>query len=262
MIDTGLSGKVAFVTGGAQGIGRAVADLLAGQGARIAIGSLTEQKALSAAEEIEGEGGKAIGLQLDGSSRDSFRAALRRVTAEHGGIDILVNNAGVTHPQPFLEANEEVWQRTFQVNTLGVLIGTQEAATVMISQGRRGKIINTASIAGHSGQPYHAAYCASKAAVISITQSSARALAAHGITVNAFAPGVVATPIWTQLNEDLVTIGAADNPNTMDAMADEILLGRIALPEDVAGTVLFLASDGSDYMTGQTLNIDGGMVLQ
>jgi meso-butanediol dehydrogenase / (S,S)-butanediol dehydrogenase / diacetyl reductase len=261
--DAGLLGKVALVTGGAQGIGRAVAELLATEGARVAIGGSTEQKALSAAAEIEAKGGTALGMQLEVSSRDSFRVALQRVMNQFGGIDIVVNNAGVTKPQPFLEASEEVWERTFRVNTLGVLIGMQEAAAGMIAQGHGGKIINTASIAGRSGQPDHAAYCASKAAVISLTQSGARALAKYGITVNAFAPGVVATPIWTQLNRDLFDMGATNLPDgAMDSMAGQILLGRVGLPADVAGTVMFLASSSSDYMTGQTLIIDGGMVLQ
>lgn len=263
MDGTGLVGKNILITGGAQGIGRAVAEVLAAEGARVALGGRDEAKALAAAAEITEAGGTAAGLQLDVASRESFRATMQRVVDELGSIDILINNAGITKPQPFLEITDDVWDGIMRVNSLGVLIGTQEAARVMIAQGRGGKIINTASIAGRHAFPEFAAYCASKAAVISLTQSSAKALAGAGITVNGFAPGVVATPIWKQLNKDLHEIGASVSPvAAMDSLADQILLGRVAKPADVVGTVLFLASSHSDYMTGQTLIIDGGMVIQ
>jgi meso-butanediol dehydrogenase/(S,S)-butanediol dehydrogenase/diacetyl reductase len=149
-----------------------------------------------------------------------------------------------------------------RVNALGVLICTQEAAKQMISQGRGGKIINTASIAGRQGYPNIAPYCASKAAVISLTQAAARELAKHKITVNGFAPGVVDTPLWAQIDREHIEIGETTKPGeAMSNFAAGILLGRVATSDDITGLALFLASSDSDYMTGQTIVIDGGMVL-
>ena len=142
---------------------------------------------------------------------------------------------------------------------LGVLIGTQEAATQFIAQGTGGKVVNTASIAGRTGFPKFAPYSAAKAAVISLTQAGARDLATRGITVNAFAPGVVETPLWTKLDADLAKMGAADAG--FDSMAADILLGRPAQPDDIVPTAIFLASSDSDYITGQVIPIEGGMIL-
>lgn len=148
------------------------------------------------------------------------------------------------------------------VNGLGVLIGIQEAAKQMIAQGSGGKIVNTASIAGRQGYANVAPYCASKFAVISLTQSAARDLAQHGITVNGFSPGVVATPMWKKLDEELMELGESSRPGeAMENFSESILLGRPAQPEELTGTALFLASADSDYMTGQIMAIDGGMVL-
>jgi meso-butanediol dehydrogenase / (S,S)-butanediol dehydrogenase / diacetyl reductase len=175
----------------------------------------------------------------------------------------MINNAGFNKPEPFLEATEELWHKIMDVNGLGVMIGMQEAAKAMIADGTRGKIINTASIAGRTGYPDWAPYCASKFAVVSLTHAGARALAKHNITVNAFAPGVVETPLWKQLDKDLVALGLSSAPGkAMENFSSSILLGRVAQPSDVVGTVLFLASPASDYMTGQILLIDGGMILQ
>ena len=162
-------------------------------------------------------------------------------------------------PMPFLEITEENFERIMRINAIGVLIGIQEAAKRFIEQGGVGKIVNTASIAGRTGFPSFAPYSASKAAVISLTQAAARDLAQHGITVNGFAPGVVATPLWKQLDADLAAMGAADAG--FDSMAADILLGRPAQPEDIVPTALFLACSDSDYITGQIVAIEGGMIL-
>jgi meso-butanediol dehydrogenase/(S,S)-butanediol dehydrogenase/diacetyl reductase len=157
---------------------------------------------------------------------------------------------------------EENWDWIMKINSLGVLIGMQEAAKQMIKQGKGGKIVNTASIAGRQGYDNIAPYCASKFAVVSLTQSGARALAKHKITVNGFAPGVVNTPLWEQLDKDLMGIGASQRPGqAIQEFSAGILLGRSASPADITGTTTFLASPDSDYMTGQILVIDGGMVL-
>jgi meso-butanediol dehydrogenase/(S,S)-butanediol dehydrogenase/diacetyl reductase len=187
---------------------------------------------------------------------------IEHAVEEFGSLDVMFNNAGVNKPMNFLDVTEENWDFIMKINGLGVLIGTQEAAKQMISQGNGGKIINTASIASRQGYDNIAPYCASKFAVLSLTQSAARDLAKHKITVNGFAPGVVATQMWNQLDKDLIEIGASDRPGqAIEEFSSGILLGRPATPEDLVGTTNFLASSASDYMTGQTLMIDGGMIL-
>ncbi|MEP4424309.1 MAG: SDR family oxidoreductase, partial [Nitratireductor sp.] len=201
--------------------------------------------------------------KADVTKRSEVAEAVAACRKAFGSIDVMINNAGFNKPEPFLKASEDIWRAIMDVNALGVLIGTQEAAKAMIEDGTKGKIINTASIAGRSGFPDFAPYSASKAAVISLTQAGARALAGNGITVNAFGPGVVDTPLWEKLDADLLEMGASSAPGeAMAGLADSILLGRVAKPTDVLGTVRFLWSPQSDYMTGQVVLIDGGMVLQ
>jgi meso-butanediol dehydrogenase/(S,S)-butanediol dehydrogenase/diacetyl reductase len=172
------------------------------------------------------------------------------------------NNAGVNRPMNFLDVTEANWNFIMGVNGLGCLIGMQEAARQMIAQGGGGKIVNTASIASRQGFDNVAPYCASKWAVVSLTQSAARDLAKHDITVTGFAPGVVATEMWEQVDRDLMEIGAAERPGqAMEEFSAEILRGRVARPADITGTTTFLASADSDYMTGQIVMIDGGMTL-
>jgi meso-butanediol dehydrogenase/(S,S)-butanediol dehydrogenase/diacetyl reductase len=257
-----MKGRTVIVTGGAQGIGRAIAARLAQEGASVMIGDLNTEGAEAAAAELMQAGLDASAHQVDVSRRDSTQALIAGTVARFGRLDVMFNNAGFNKPEHFLEITEEVWHRVMDVNALGVLIGTQEAAKQMISQGSGGKIINTASIASRQGYPSFVPYCASKFAVLSIIQGAARALAGHRITVNGFAPGVVDTPLWKQLDADLVAIGDAKEPGqAMRDFSAGILLGRAAQPEDIAGTALFLASADSDYMTGQVVMIDGGMVL-
>ena len=179
-----------------------------------------------------------------------------------GKLDVKFNNAGVNKPLNFLDVTEDNWNFIMGVNGLGCLIGMQEAARQMIAQGGGGKIINTASIASRQGFDNVAPYCASKWAVVSLTQSAARDLAKHDITVTGFAPGVVATEMWEEVDRDLMEIGASERPGqAMEEFSSEILKGRVARPEDITGTTTFLASKDSDYMTGQIVMIDGGMTL-
>ena len=254
----------AVVTGAASGIGRAIAAALAKDGFSVVIGDLDEANGRAAAKEIAAANkGRAIFQRVDVTDRRSVSAAIETCTRQFGSIKVMVNNAGFNKPEPFLEASEAIWQKIMDVNALGVLIGIQEAAKAMIAAGTKGKIINTASIAGRTGYADFAPYCASKFAVVALTHAGARALAGNGITVNAFAPGVVATPLWEQLDKDLMAMGASSAPGeAMDNFSGSILLGRVAKPDDVVGTVRFLASPASDYMTGQVLMIDGGMILQ
>jgi meso-butanediol dehydrogenase / (S,S)-butanediol dehydrogenase / diacetyl reductase len=254
----------AVVTGAASGIGRAIAAALAKDGFSVVVADIDEANGRAAAADIAvASHGRAIFQRVDVTDRRSVSAAIEACTRKFGSIKVMVNNAGFNKPEPFLEASEPIWHKIMDVNALGVMIGIQEAAKAMIAAGTRGKIINTASIAGRTGYADFAPYCASKFAVVALTHAGARALAGDGITVNAFAPGVVATPLWEQLDKDLMAMGASSAPGeAMKNFSGSILLGRVAKPDDVAGTVRFLASPASDYMTGQVLMIDGGMILQ
>lgn len=257
-----MEGRTVIVTGAAQGIGRGIATRLAMEGARVMIGDLNADGAEAAAAELRGTGYDVAAHPVDVSRRDSTQQLIAATVARFGELNVMFNNAGFNKPEPFLEITEDVWHRVMDVNALGVLIGTQESAKQMIAQGKGGKIVNTASIASRQGYASFVPYCASKFAVLSIIQGAARALAEHRITVNGFAPGVVDTPLWKQLDADLVAIGDAQEPGqAMRDFSAGILLGRPAQPEDIAGTALFLASADSDYMTGQVVMIDGGMVL-
>lgn len=260
---TAPSSGGAIVTGSASGIGREIATTLARDGFGIVVADLNETMGAEVVAQIKAEGGQAIFHKVDVTKRETLTAAVEVCRTAFGCVKVMINNAGFNKPEPFLEASEEIWHKIMDVNALGVLIGTQEAAKAMIADKTKGKIINTASIAGRTGYPDFAPYCASKFAVVSLTHAGARALGSHGITVNAFAPGVVATPLWNQLDKDLMAMGVSSAPGeAMENFSSSILLGRVAQPSDVAGTVRFLASPASDYMTGQVLLIDGGMILQ
>lgn len=252
-----------IVTGAARGIGRAIAEELSGAGYGVVIADLDEKAGSEAAAEIGKAGGKALFHKVDVSDRASVAAAVKACEAAFGFIHAIVNNAGFNRPQHFLETTEDNWDRIMTINGLGVLIGMQEAAKAMIAAGHKGKIVNTASIASRSGDAEWVPYCASKAAVVSMTQAGAKALAQHGINVNAFAPGVVRTDLWTQLDKDLMEMGISSAPGeAMDNFSKSIPLGRTSTPQDIVGTVAFLISPASDYMTGQCLMIDGGMIMQ
>ena len=256
--------KGAVVTGAARGIGGQIATALLADGYGVVVADIDPEVGGRTVEELErAHPGKVVFAKVDVTKRGEVKAAVATCREKFGGIAVMVNNAGFNKPEPFLEASEEIWRAIMDVNALGVLIGTQEAAKAMIEDGVKGKIINTASIAGRSGFPDFAPYSASKAAVISLTQAAARALAGKGITVNAFGPGVVDTPLWEKLDTDLLAMGASSKPGeAMNSLASQILLGRVAKPTDVVGTVRFLWSEQSDYMTGQVVLIDGGMILQ
>lgn len=251
------------VTGAARGIGQAIARSSARSGYGVMIADLDETAGPRAAEEICTLGGRAIFCRTDVSNRIDVAAAIAACETSFGFLHAMVNNAGFNRPQRFLETTEENWHRIMTVNGLGVMIGIQEAAKAMIARGHKGKIISTASMAGRTGFGDFAPYCASKAAVISLTQAAARSLAEHGITVNAFGPGVVQTDLWTQLDIDLMEMGASSRPGeAMEDFSAGIPLGRSSVPQDIVGTVDFLISPASDYMTGQCLMIDGGMIMQ
>lgn len=256
-----VSGKRIIVTGSGSGIGRGFVKIFAAEGAKVGVMDLNPNSAQAVVDEIVASGGQAIALTGDVSKRDQVQVAFKTFADWAGGLDVLFNNAGFNKPMPLLEVTEENWNAIMSVNGLGVLICTQEGAKYMIPN-KNGKIINTASIAGRQGYPDFTPYCASKFAVNAITQASARELAKYNITCNSFAPGVVDTPLWTGLNQDLFDMGSAAAPDSaINEFGAGILKGRAARPEDLQGMALYLASQDSDYMTGQTIMIDGGMVL-
>ena len=254
-----LDGRVILVTGGASGIGAAMCRGFADEGAAITIADLNTELASSLAEEINAAGGKALAVAMDVTKREEVKAGIDATVKEFGKLDAYFNNAGMNSPMKLLDVTEENFDLIMKVNVLGVLIGMQEAAKQFIAQGSGGKIINTASIAGRTGFPSFAPYSAAKSAVISLTQAGARAWASENITVNGFAPGVVDTPLWVKLDEELEAIGEADGK--MDKLSSQIILGRAALPEDIVPTGVFLAASDSDYITGQIIPIEGGMIL-
>jgi meso-butanediol dehydrogenase / (S,S)-butanediol dehydrogenase / diacetyl reductase len=254
-----VSGKSIIVTGAGRGIGAEIARELARNGARVCVADLNEDAANGVVAEI---GPSAMAVKVDVANRGSVKAMIAATVEAFGRLDVMFNNAGVSQTCQFMDVTEEDWHRLMNVNALGVLIGTQEAARQMKSQGTGGKIINTASIAGKQGYALFAHYCASKFAVVALTQAGARALASDGITVNAFAPGVVRTELWEQLGREFMELGLTQEPDqAINEFSQSILVGRYSKPQDITGVTTFLASTGSDYVTGQTYMVDGGMVL-
>lgn len=257
-----VEGRSILVTGGGSGMGRVVSKALAAEGAGVTIVDLNADAAESVAEEIRAAGGNATAVGGNVTKRGDVAAAVATAVGAYGKLDVLFAIAGMIKPQMFLDITEENFHTTIDVNTLGTLICQQEAAKQMIKQGFGGKLVLTSSIAGRQGYANFASYCASKFGVMALNQSAANALAEHHITCNAFAPGVVDTPLWKKLDEDLVEIGASQKVGqAWDEFSGANLIGRKGVPEDVVGTALFLASSDSDYMTGQVIMIDGGMVL-
>jgi meso-butanediol dehydrogenase/(S,S)-butanediol dehydrogenase/diacetyl reductase len=257
-----LDGRTIVITGAARGIGQGVARRLGEEGANVVVADLNEEGAKATAASIADAGGKAIGVGVDVGDRESVAAALAAAVSEFGRLDVLFNNAGISKTQHFMEVTEEDYDRIMRVNGKGVLFGIQEATKIFQKQGDGGKIVNTASIAGKEGFPLFPAYCASKFACVSLTQSAARDLAGDHITVNAFCPGVVTTELWDQLDQDARDVGETKTEGQLlQEFSEGILVGRTSTPEDIAGLCVFLASADSDYITGQAINVDGGMLV-
>ena len=257
-----LDGRVAVVTGGGQGLGEGIVRRLVAEGARVMVADLNGDRAQHLAEELNAAGHAVASFAVDVAERDQVRAMIAATVERFGRLDVYFNNAGFNKPLAFFDADEANFNAIMRVNGLGVFIGIQEAGRQMIAQGHGGKIINTASIAGRQGYAEFAPYCASKAAVISLTQAGARELAKHKITVNGFAPGVVATPLWEDLEDTMIEQGKIKaRGEFMNSFASSILLGYVSKPQDIAGVALFLASPDADYITGQIIMAEGGMVL-
>lgn len=258
-----LERNTCIVTGAAHGIGKAVAERLADEGANVVIGDIDIDAATSVASGIQATGGRAFAHRVDVTDRGSVAELIARTADRYGRLDVMFNNAGVAQAVPFIDTTEEQWDRLMRINALGVMIGIQEAAKRFISQGAAGKIVNTASVAGKQGFALVGAYSASKFAVVGLTQAAARELAQHKITVNGFCPGIVATELWRQLDEQIMHTGRTSQVGeAMAQFGEDILLGRVSTPEDSAGIAAYLASADSDYTTGQCIQVDGGMILQ
>jgi NAD(P)-dependent dehydrogenase (short-subunit alcohol dehydrogenase family) len=264
------NGKVAIVTGAGSGIGRGVALRLAREGASVAVVDLNEDAAKAVAREIAEAGVSALAAGIDVAKPSEIHALVARVTREMGRIDILVNSAGIVQSKLFLEVTEADWDRVIDINQKGTAFAIQAVAAQMVRQVPEavkkagvadrsyGKIVSFTSISGRRGREYQLAYAASKAAVISITQSAALAFAALGINVNAVAPSVVMTPMWDQNNLEKERAFGIDAKKASDEFIRRIPLKRPGSVEDMAGAVAFLCSTDADYITGQTLNVDGG----
>ena len=255
-----LEGKVTAITGAASGIGKAIAYQFAREGAAVAIGDIDEAGARAAANEIAEEtGAKTLGMKCDVVTRAEVDAFVAAAAAKFGRFDVMVANAGIAiGGVRALDATEEDWDRTMDINGKGVVFSNQSAARQMIAEGHGGSIINIASIAALNGvSPMLMAYCASKAAVMQLTKCFALDLASHGIRVSSIAPGLVDTAIWGKMfsTPGILEAGLREN------MAASVPLGRMALPSDIANMAAFLASDDSSYITGQIFVVDGGRTV-
>jgi acetoin reductase-like protein len=250
-----LQDKVAFVTGGARGIGAAIVDRYVAEGARVAVADLNSGEAKETAAR---HGEKALAVALDVTNTASIEAAVETVVARWGGIDILVNNAGIFDMGPIVEVTEQSYEEVFAVNVKGLFFTLQAVAKRMIARGQGGKIINMASQAGRRGEALVAIYCASKAAVISLTQSAGLDLIRHRINVNGIAPGVVDTPMWDHVDSLFAKYEHLPLGEKKRLVGLAVPFGRMGLPDDYVGAAVFLASSDSDYVVSQTLNVDGG----
>ncbi|QHS22214.1 3-oxoacyl-[acyl-carrier-protein] reductase [Virgibacillus sp. MSP4-1] len=245
-----LGGKNALVTGASRGIGRAIAIELAQNGANVAVNYAgNEQKANEVVKEIEDLGGRAFPVQANVSSSDDVKGMIKSVIDTFGSLDILVNNAGITRDNLLMRMKEEEFEDVIDTNLKGVFLTTKAVTRQMMKQ-KGGRIINIASIVGVAGNPGQANYVAAKAGVIGLTKTTAKELASRNILVNAVAPGYISTDMTDELDEE-----------TREMMLSAIPLNRLGKPENVAKVVKFLASEDAAYMTGQTLHVDGGMVM-
>jgi 2-hydroxycyclohexanecarboxyl-CoA dehydrogenase len=246
--------RVAFVSGAARGIGRAIAARLAAEGRAVAIGDLLEAEAREAVAEIERKGGTGIAVTLDVTLPDSVAAAIDETTARLGPIDVLVNNAGWDEHHRFLETDEPFWDRVIEVNFKGCLRLTKAVLPGMVER-RWGRVVNIGSDAGRVGSSLESVYSGAKGAVIAFTKTIAREVARDGVTANAVCPGPTETPLLAE-----ITAGEA-GAKVIDAIKRAVPMKRLGTPEDVAAAVTFLASEDAGFITGQTLSVSGGLTM-
>ncbi len=250
-----LKDKVAIVTGGARGIGAAIVNRYVAEGAKVAVADIALVEAQKTAA-LHGD--KAFAVAIDVTKMASIEAAVDTVVKRWGGVDILVNGAGIFDLAPIVEVTEASWDKVFAVNTKGLFFTLQAVARRMIAQGRGGKIINFSSQAGRRGEGLVSVYCASKATVISLTQSAGLDLIKYRINVNGIAPGVVDTPMWDHVDSLFAKYERRPLGEKKRLVGEAVPFGRMGLPDDTVGAAVFLASSDSDYVVAQTLNVDGG----
>jgi 2-hydroxycyclohexanecarboxyl-CoA dehydrogenase len=247
--------RVAFVTGGARGIGRAIAHALARDGRSVAIGDLLAEDAEAVAGEIRDQGGQAVAIRVDVTDQRSVAGAIERANAELGAIEVLVNNAGWDEFRPFLETDEAFWQKVIEINFKGCLRMTHAALPGMIER-RWGRIVSLGSDAGRVGSSLESVYAGAKAAVIAFMKTIARESARRGVTANTVCPGPTDTPMLEQM-----VAAAEDAEKVVRAMTAAVPMKRLGTPEEVAAAVAFLASDDAGFITGQTLSVNGGLTM-
>jgi len=252
-----LDGKVALITGAAGGIGQAIARRLAREGAHVALADIRTEPLDDIARAIASHNRKALKVAVDVTQADQVARMVQTVVEAFGHIDIFFNNAGIIRVQNFLDVTEAEWDQVIDVNLKGVFLCGQAVAKHMMER-HCGKIINTASLAADRGRPEIAAYAASKTAVVSLTRSMALDLADHGITVNALAPGIVDTDMWAFIDNEMGKLWGRQKGDSMQRRVDIVPLKRAASADEVANVGVFLASDEANYITGQTMYIDGG----
>ncbi|SDM74162.1 meso-butanediol dehydrogenase / (S,S)-butanediol dehydrogenase / diacetyl reductase [Fictibacillus solisalsi] len=252
--------RTAIVTGAGQGIGRAIALRLASDGFNVVINDVNQERADSVSQEIQQLGKKSLAVKADVSNREEVFGLVSRTHEAFGSVDVMVSNAGIAQVKPLLEVSTEELERIFNVNVFGVLYGIQAAAEQMKKQGS-GKIISACSIAGYKGFSLLGVYSATKFAVRGLTQAAAQELAPFGITVNAYCPGIVGTQMWEHIDEKMAEYMDLNRGEAFKQFSEGIALGRPEEPEDVAQFVSYLASSDSNYMTGQSIMIDGGVVF-
>lgn len=249
----GLASISAVVTGAGAGIGAAIAERYAAEGARVTVADIDRAAADAVRDAILATGGTAISVEMDVTDRAAVRAGLAAARDRFGRLGVMVNNAGISRSTGVLDTTAEQWMRHQRVNGLGTLIGMQEAARLMIADGG-GKIVNVTSISAVRNNADWVAYAASKASASSLISGGTRALARHGITVTGIAPGIVDTPLWGGVCES-----GTGREARLAAYAEQIPLGRVSTAAEVAGAAVFLAGPDSDYMTGQIVTVDGGI---
>ena len=247
--------KVVFITGAARGIGKSFAEAFAKEGAKVVIADINIEGATTTAQEI---GSNALAVKMDVTKQDSIDQAVNTAVDQHGGIDILINNAAIFTAAPITEIQREDYQQVFDINVSGTLFTLQAVAKKMIERGKGGKIINMASQAGRRGESLVAVYCATKAAVISLTQSAGLNLIKHKINVNAISPGVVDGEHWDGVDAFFAKYEEKPIGQKKKEVGEGVPYGRMGLPSDLVGMAMFLASEESNYVVAQTYNVDGG----
>jgi len=255
--------KVAIITGSGGGLGKGIAERLGRDGFSIVLNDINQETLNETLEEFKEARINVLAVKGDVSKKEDQINLVKQAVEEFGQIDVFVNNAGIEVVGPFLNMTAEDLNRAFSINVNGVVFGTQAAAEQFIKQKTKGKVINACSIAGHESYEMLSVYSATKHAVRSFTQSAAKELAKSNIRVNAYCPGVAGTSMWTRIDEEMVKYDDAMKPgDAFKKFSEGILLGRTQEPEDVADLVSFLASDDSDYITGQSIITDGGIVFR